>query len=402
MVRPVANRSANLGGIFKKIREFNEKKRVVESSSGVISEAGLCGLEEAAKAALEPPYEVKKCPGETVGVALSGSGEVWRSLEEAMSVAERRGHTPGETCRLTLTLTLTLIGGHTLGETCRYIQNANGKCYFYAAGVQSGKAGAMCWRLDGLGRGRELSPEALEALGSMLCWDIEERFPALDIIRLLVLGGGGALAGLIEPGVNYFESILKHAGLLEAGEKPPPRSTVLTGLRCIANGLVTRGSNLEAVSARSIDVGGLMEFSEENREGIFTHLLPLCEVSGGCDAMRANSLSHVLFNTVAVLTQEKIGEVRPLASWGRLWISCVEALSLSLLSLPGKAAPKDLEHASDATWRLLVSVATALTLSDFPTPEPHKLDLPAFSKGYGHVPRIQRALTELAWVTRQL
>jgi len=74
-------------------------------------------------------YKVHPAPGETVGASLSGSGKTaWVSKKACITVAIKRGHKPG--------------------TTLRYIQKAGNKCYYYAGGSSSGRAGKQNWRLD--------------------------------------------------------------------------------------------------------------------------------------------------------------------------------------------------------------------------------------------------------------
>jgi len=79
--------------------------------------------------AQHPPFVIVRAGGEICGIHLQGSGKAeWKGIEDAVSIAQSLGHV--------------------MGESCRYVQNANGKAYFYAGGSENGHAGPNNWRLD--------------------------------------------------------------------------------------------------------------------------------------------------------------------------------------------------------------------------------------------------------------
>ena len=75
-------------------------------------------------------YDVIAASGEVVGNHLTGSGAVaWTTPAQCIAQAVAHGYVPG--------------------VTVRYIQGTSGKCYYYAAGSQSGQMGfTNAYRLD--------------------------------------------------------------------------------------------------------------------------------------------------------------------------------------------------------------------------------------------------------------
>ena len=205
-------------------------------------------------------------------------------------------------------------------------------------------------------------PEAVEAIEAVLAWPAPARFPGLDLLRLAALRVPERVtespeATLLSSG--YFPAVLER-GLGE----DVPRSTRLTALRCLANGLCSemlRKAPWQEVSGRVLEA-----------------LVPLC--GGECDAAIAALLATVLGNAVLSL-EANLAPNKPFATLSSgapttagaeespagggmpaAWVACVEGLAavLSGLQEVPDLNEKDKESLAEGNFRLLTAVGTAV------------------------------------------